>query len=849
MSEIAVVNEDGQVGTVTAAEAQAGFGDGSLRPASQEEFSSLKAYRAHKAKQEKYGGAADTALAAGAGALRGMTLGLSDPALVGATSLFSRDAGKDLKTTLDAYKEVNPVASFAGEVGGVVLPALLSGGSAAGAEAGVLAKTASTIGGGARAISAPMRALSATGGIAERGITSLLGRGTAAQIASKAGAGAVEGALFGATRELSNQLTEEAIGNPALNAEKIFATAGHDLVLGTLVGGGFGIGGALKERSAGALKSILTKDGETFAQRLDDLSGEMAWNSARGTQKMAENANKYAGGVENVGKIWRDNADDLIGKSFGKATHEDLMPLADGLKRKGSNALGELEESISSLAEKRGMSPKSAVEYLEKMKQDALAPLEGKIGMNADRQKIENFFDEALDKLGIRGVEKVKIEPPAPPAMGATGIASANDNAVAAINRDAATGRYLQTYKTVVKDRALQLKEIRAIRQDADALWTKNKLNPPEASVYKDIRRQLEKDFENRTEALSLSGEERSLFSQYKEAKKLYQAGEILEKAASRGAAAKVNNQFLSLTDKINASAGGIVGSAIGGLPGAMIGQGVAGIASKFVRSKFSFVASDLAQRASDKLANIAKVSLNADKVIEKKVHSLLSGSATPASKTAPVLVELFGTGKQQRQNVEASIDKVAAFSVADIHGKFGHVADYAPAHATALSAQYSKTMAYLQSKAPQPITTTFLLGGKKSYATTDLIRWSNTLKAASNPTIILTEAASGKVSLEQVETVRYLYPETFQQMQKHVSSFILGTAGKKPKANLKTQVSLAQIFGIVHPLTDPGLVAEMQRYTASTPANPSSVAPPPSRQIEPSSLVESLKTETQRLE
>lgn len=157
------------------------------------------------------------------GAARGLTLGLSDVAL--------RAAGADPEG-LAARKEFNPIAATGAEVVGAVAPIFLSGGT------GALAK-------GAAMTPAALAAKAGTG--VAKGVQSVVGTGAAglgsriAQAAVPMAAGsAVEGALYSA----GSTISEAALGNPEVNAEKFLANVGMGAALGAgigaLVGAPFG---------------------------------------------------------------------------------------------------------------------------------------------------------------------------------------------------------------------------------------------------------------------------------------------------------------------------------------------------------------------------------------------------------------------------------------------------------------------------------------------------------------------------------------------------------------------------------------------------------------------------------
>jgi hypothetical protein len=159
-------------------------------------------------------------------------------------------------------KQANEGWHTGGEVTGFAAQALAGGGS--GAARALPGVGISALGGATEGLAA--RAL---GGVAARGV---LGRAlaTSGELAAR---GAVEGALYGA----ANEVTEEALGDSGLAADKIFAAGGHGALFGGLGGavlGGTGslakstVGGAIGA-ARGGLSRVLSK-------------GEEAANAVRG---------------------------------------------------------------------------------------------------------------------------------------------------------------------------------------------------------------------------------------------------------------------------------------------------------------------------------------------------------------------------------------------------------------------------------------------------------------------------------------------------------------------------------------------------------------------------------------
>ena len=246
-----------------------------------EEYAAKKAQRAAEAEQqifskadeefiekeqrldEKYGDSPWQTFAESA--LSSVSFGLSD------------QVGKALgfQEALRERRERNETSALAGEVTGIVGPALLSGGSS------LLAKGAGAAGKG---IATAARAGQVVEKLTAKGINKLLAetgkRKFAKDVLSKSiakGAGsAVEGTFYG----IGELVEENALGNAEFNAENLMAYGGKGALWGGLVGGG--LGGLGKTVSIVVPKIKGNKVVGTSIKKIDDFSDKMtnpAYNS------------------------------------------------------------------------------------------------------------------------------------------------------------------------------------------------------------------------------------------------------------------------------------------------------------------------------------------------------------------------------------------------------------------------------------------------------------------------------------------------------------------------------------------------------------------------------------------
>ncbi len=250
---VPVVTPTGKVGYLPAAIADEAAGHG-LRGATDTELRGAQIQANQRATEDALRAQFEGSLAAEAegliapplaGAARGLSLGLSDEALV-------KIGGEGARKRLLDYQAYAPAASIAGELGGIVGGALLGDESTLGALPG---------------------AVSRLGGVAERFAARGLGEGALGRAAGALARGGAEGAVFG----VGSAVSESALHNTDLSGEAIVGGAAHG-ALGGMVASGMlhGAGkalGALRRPSAEAYDALAARE---FGEAAPGVGREMA---------------------------------------------------------------------------------------------------------------------------------------------------------------------------------------------------------------------------------------------------------------------------------------------------------------------------------------------------------------------------------------------------------------------------------------------------------------------------------------------------------------------------------------------------------------------------------------------
>jgi hypothetical protein len=207
---------------------------------------------------EDNSGLLNQGVAGGLGLARGITAGGSD-------LLIRAAGGDDVTHRVRGIREANPITSTLTEIGGAVVPGVLSGGTGT---AGVLARAT------------PAGAISRLGaGVAAAGE----GAGALTRGARLVAGGAVEGALT----EAGAAMSDLALADDPLSIERIAGSLSHRALFGGAIGGG--AAGAVGGLGAGLgfARKRLTAASAAFAQT-DDVAADLAVLDRKALRKAEE---------------------------------------------------------------------------------------------------------------------------------------------------------------------------------------------------------------------------------------------------------------------------------------------------------------------------------------------------------------------------------------------------------------------------------------------------------------------------------------------------------------------------------------------------------------------------------
>jgi hypothetical protein len=479
------------------------------------------------------GGAFETLKAGARGALRGATFGLQENIeqagqnAIG--SLFGHgDAGTQYHEESKRLEEVHPTATMVGEGVGMVGGTLAGEGLIAGA--GGLA--ARGLGRGLASVSRTGELAGSLVGRAGAGLASTGALGRAVVSGAELGArGAVEMGLYSGAKELNEQM----LGDPALNAEKIFAAAADGAEGGAIFGGALGSAGSLVKSGAKGLGGIAQDVLAKNADKLTGLADEQRWRALDPLKKFTEQANaRVKGGTKAVGEVLGRYG--IVGDTLENAIKSGDV------------------ESIGSKLD-------VAVEKVGQQLGDMTGASTATIPFN----KINAALDDIVRDVGkYAGRENI--------------VKSLEDYRISLANKlvpnAAEMGEAALTAPISIQDALFQRKGLdQLVYQESKSLDPQMRVQ-----LLRDFRAKFENlivdGFDEAATAAGNPGAKAELLGLKHDYQSLSLAQDAAEKATSR----MQTNRNLSLTDYMAGGTGSHIGSAIGGAVLGPVGSGLGGL-------------------------------------------------------------------------------------------------------------------------------------------------------------------------------------------------------------------------------------------------------------------------------
>jgi hypothetical protein len=812
---------DGRVGTVPASQAHVAFGQGAT-VASHQELA-----------EAKYGGVGGMAVTGAEGLARGATVGLFDPAAVGAARLVGGEkAAEATRESLEGHKEANPWTAGITEVGGAAIPALATGGATAPEEAAALgageaASGASRVAKLARVLGAPARAVGKAGEVAGGLAESVVGRpgagGALARIAKqavKAGAtGAAEGSLFGAGQEVS----EDTLGDHELTAQRLAAAVGHGALMGGMFGTALGAGtGALREGAGGILNRI--------APTMEKQADVEAYKAIHPKLGVTKEVLARAGGEEAVGGVARKYG--LFGTSVVDAASSDPEAILARTTAAKEQVGQSIDKALAASGEK-GASIKAseAIAHLN----ETIEKLESTAAGSQKSAPLRAYRDQLAEKLGMttEAVPKTSEEVKA--------WIKANPEAIAAAGNGGLPKEAFQ--KLVTKDSDVPLAQLTAERRalQANVYQYQKSLTAPlhieELRKFSGHLNDLEEQAMNKASE-AVGGQEGT---QLRALNKDYQRLSLIERATKERVATQATNQRLSLTDKMFGAAH-VAGALASGHPATAIAAAGTALGSKFVRERGNAMASVA-------LGRLAKIDLlaRASEQVDNRLGSAFRKFADEAAdRTGPrIRLRHFGSTAASGDTPEDRYAKVQRevpahpapdIRLAHVDQAIPELSTHAPKTALALGATVANGAAYLAAQQPKAPGVPSLLGKPPRPSQAAMSAYVRQSQAVDDPIGTIERGLeTGKIHSDEIQAIATSKPKMYaQDIQRPAIELAAQKADKLGYSKIVTLSKIAQVP--LHPsLTLPGQ-AFLQSTFAPSPTNPNPMAGPvrgaPKRQL-----------------
>lgn len=728
------------------------------------------------------------AAAFGAGGLRALTFGLSDRALIGL-------GGEDARQNLRDLQRFNPNLSMAGEVAGMVAPALVSGGALS---LGGLVER-----GGARAL--------ARAGVQAEG--SALAR-TGLSMAGQA----LEMGALSAGQEVSRA----ALANENLTGERMFSAFGHGALLGAGGAAALGAGAALVRGVAGKTLDVAT----SLAQK---ATGRTAAGAAERATTLGEKAARLAdtvlpGGVEGYAAQKSLTSTGATQKMLG-----DLDRAGEAVK---ARVVRQIEEDLPRLLGKEKNAILSRAELAE-----------------AAVKNTERIGQEIGDSLASLDRAATKVRPDAAAIVKEARATILKDLQASPFSQAQAgqMAAKIDDFERLVVDPTFSgLHEQRrlldrAIRFEAQAPTVGQE-------ALRDFRSIIEKEIERSAEVASkeVGG---NFAATYKAAKEQYRAAAWLEKAAEKGAEREGAAASMGLREMLGAVGGSNVGSAVGGAIAGPVGAAVGGIGAGLASAYMNNLAKRYGDQAVASLLHRAK-GLDPvaaafgllEEITGKSVAAFLrrsgekSRDVTRAATTAAGLgVERYREAERERAARYQAARQAVAAAKANPQALRARVKQALPPGMTPamqLAAQQTaeRGAAYLAKVAPRPpvpVSQSFTPHLEKTDVSPDAQRrFLAAVEAVDDPLSVLRGLERGEQDRDAIEAVRAVHPETFASWQRVMQAQL---SERTEPLSYEQARDLSILFGVVgHPALAPSFGRAIQQtFTVTTTTSQPPGAPP----------------------
>lgn len=701
------------------------------------------------------------------------TFGLGKLASKAATGLLAGDeAVEEAKARRAALSQAHGIAEGLGSIGGVATQSIATAGLGT---TSVLGRAANV---GTLAEEGTIRGLAnfASKGAIQRALASSASMGVR---------GAIEGAIYGA----ANEATDEMFQDHDLAAQSILASAGHNALFGGLTGAGLGLGSSLARSGvaklgevSGSLLSKFRRAGDeagiaaeragesvgskgAVASRLDTESAEAGYRALGGTRVNARKVTAKLGdsGVEDLGRFVNEEflrpavAEQGLVRGVMDSTPEALLPKIQEAKQAVGRQIGQaLEES--------GQTVKLSdlLDDAHRLVQSAGKDVAGLKASRAVQRTMEDF-GIAMENAGL-------LTGPMGEGIGAL-------------------------------DAHVPLAELAKQRRSLATLaWESGASG---SGTAKELLQKWERSIEQRiSDGMDAAAKQvgGATGADYAALKRKYQLLSTAEDVATTGVERAKGNLRLGLIDTL----GGVAGMSHGGLVGGL----AVGAGTKAVRKYGDAAAAVLLQRAAESGSVASMVER-----VDRRIASAARGVTKPRPAGELAAARIAGDPRPKAAEiitrVMAAQHDAAAYK-ARVQAS-GSGLQNAPKTAAAYQAAASNAMQFMASKLPPQIRQPDPLRPDKTQPLSkqDAAKLLRYAEAIQDPMSVMDQIAHGRVTREGVEVLRDVYPKLYLQLQQQTIARVQDEMRRGHSMDYSTRVRIGVLVGAP---TDPSLRPDSMR-------------------------------------
>lgn len=717
---------------------------------------------ASDALQDQYGSRTQQLEAGAAGLARGVSLGLSDLALT-KSGAVSPETLKGLQTANPAMSNVGQLVGGAGLVG-------LTGGASAFTE----------------------------------------GAGSAAQIAGTS----AEGGLFGA----GNALSDYAMGDPNLNAQKIAAHIGT----GALFGAGLGALGETVEATLPKATEALSN----ATQKIKDLTGSTedtinplssdvsettppSWSDKfnlglkygiEGKQIKSRELNSNLQSLDTAsGKAAKALYEEAVPANIGEALKD--MPLSTA-QENSTNTINSMKEQLNGIGDTtpEPTTPLSSPSSI-KIVNSAIDDLENSIGKAKSAYDVQNSLSKFAKDIDSKKIIKFDTLPTAS-QMSDQDVLMGIRNTIRGDLKNPDLWGDAATHYSQVSDAYSAFKTAQTnfrksfmVKQASSTGRPIYVISPSKVDslfnrfddVSQDLKKQYMNEFINQTNSIAKASEN---YHGYKQGEK--SISDYVDSLANKNEDLRQVAQIMGTKGSGNSSLQGLtaIGAHTLGIPDAVTGAAV--LASKAYKAISNpYELGSTLNNTFSKLKAIGDILQKSTKSIDLGAKSIFSGNTSRAISS--------GLGSLSEKQYTKHADRIQELSnnpdelMKHLDNTTKALYEAAPNISTGLHSTITNGIQFLQTKLPKPMNE-LPLNAPWMPSFSQKAKFNKYFGAVNNPIKVLDQIKDGSLSNEEMEALQAVHPELLQQMQQKVMENM--TAKKLPSLNYSTKIALSKFLG-----------------------------------------------------